>query len=174
MTQLCHSLIARFLCCACCMRSGWRWQRKKSSKLESTAPMGCRFATNGATTDGSGHEKPHRGPHEVSPNAQTDPDSASPAPCCMLVPYEGGSSDILRVSRSWQFGSLAEQAKFPTTAANSCRLEYEEDRKSSEPSRSKPPRQSRRHRPGSMSRQTSKGVSQILSTLRDSFGSVSV
>ena len=94
-------------------------------------------------------------------------------PCVM-------KSDVpLRSSKLWQAenpaGSLAAPVKFSSSLGSSCRLEYEEDRSSSQASRSQPPRHyNGRQRSDSVSERASKGVGYIINTLRDSFGQVRV
>ena len=99
----------------------------------------------------------------------TDPS----VPCVM-------KSDVpLRSSKLWQAEypaeSYAAPAKFSSTLGSSCRREYEEDRSSSQASRSQPPRHyNGRERSDSVSQRASKGAGHIINTLRASFGKVRV
>ena len=99
----------------------------------------------------------------------TDPS----VPCVM-------KSDVpLRSSKLWQAENPAESyaapAKFSSTLGSSCRREYEEDRSSSQASRSQPPRHyNGRERSDSVTQRASKGAGYIINTLRASFGKVRV
>jgi hypothetical protein len=154
---LCVIVALLACCCLICACSVMLLRRKQRNKpLESKGLDGSEAA----------------GVFAGSTNQRYAPEDPN-VPCVM-------KSDVpLRSSKLWQAenpaGSLAAPVKFSSSLGSSCRLEYEEDRSSSQASRSQPPRHyNGRQRSDSVSERASKGVGYIINTLRDSFGQVRV
>ena len=188
--------IAILIMCCCCVflfllilrcrrRSSGEGQKAGGRSHSSPPPLACGPSHwYGGNHDGAEPKIAHGSlvvDAKAPPTACNESGLANPAPGCMMVPYphesdcwaptaeKHGNGTSLRLSQLCQ-GKLADQAKFSATATNSCRLEYEQDRISSPPSRSKPFRK----KSGPVARRTSKGVNQIISTLRSSFGTIRV
>ena len=167
-------LLACFcLICACCVALLRRRPRNTSveSKFDGIEADGV-FAghTNEkCASDAQPYLKDSSTARSSGISSWTDPS----VPCVMK------SDAPLRSSKLWQAenpaGSYAAPAKFSSTLGSSCRRECEEDRSSSQASRSQPPRHyNGRERSDSVSQRASKGAGHIINTLRDSFGKVRV
>ena len=168
------------LICACALTFLWRKQRK--APLESMARPGtCAIREpRGPLTSRAGKVDSVIVDHqnaqgvqrylEAAPTAQENDNlsRADPSMHCVM------KSDLPHSSKSWEMRSLSEPAKFSSTLGSSCRLEYEEDRRSSEASRSKPPRQYESQGSDSVSRRAIPDIGHIINTLRESFGQVRV
>lgn len=172
--------------CLCCLRQARRAPRRFH---------GVKPARPDATTSPEVHQM---GAPSFSPNACDQrvqnwmPAEHRPqfvTGCRALVPYEPTAAAphthdhtplSLQLGRGaekgWMVGQDARTADSHGHGMSSHRVDYLEDRRSAQPTRSRPPRQSRRG-DGSTAggqRRRSGGVSQILDTLRGSFGSVRV
>jgi hypothetical protein len=167
-------LLACFcLICACCVALLRRRPRNTSveSKFDGIEADGV-FAghTNEkCASDAQPYLKDSSTARSSGISSWTDPS----VPCVMK------SDAPLCSSKLWQAenpaGSYAAPAKFSSTLGSSCRRECEEDRSSSQASRSQPPRHyNGRERSDSVSQRASKGAGHIINTLRDSFGKVRV
>lgn len=171
------------LVCLCCLRQA----RRASRHFHGVKP---------ARPDATSTELHQMGGLSISPNACDHrvqpwlPDEYRPqsvAGCCALVPYESTAAlahkhdptpHPLQLGRGAEKGGMDGQdvqTVYHDSGMSSHRVDYLEDRRSAQPTRSRPPRQSRRG-DGSTAgqRRRSGGVSQILDTLRGSFGSVRV
>lgn len=170
-------------CClltACCLRLLWKRSREKSSQPRSVpgnsfdlpvnaddvravdAALRARGNATAVRSQGSSHsqradcvEALHIAFGDVSSDLQQ-------INTCTQPPVEP------RMSKLWQAGSLAEPpVNVSCPSADSCRLEYEGDHHSSEPTQSKPSRDSERE-------MSSSRTSNLLNSLRSSFGRVRV